>query len=181
MRGPFPTLTPELVGEWLKNDSIRALVVEAAAATVAASSRPATPKREFPTYGGKCSAMVSRKSVGRITGMVTSKSAANIFPPLGIEKKYDGNLAEKLVLTALRDKDLVSLCSPPDRGPGGGVCRGPPTGTDNGISAGALLLVIPHRYAPWRLNRCGPTSRRRMSCIKVPSPDPHVPLVRLTR
>lgn len=103
---PF-CLTPDVVGEWLKNDRIRALVVEAISSIVIHASRQGG-KREPQFSTTKCG--VGRRNSTKLNAITTSSRdlRVGVANAVAQDRRNEPDFAEKLVMTAMKDKDLVS-------------------------------------------------------------------------
>ncbi|KAJ8903502.1 hypothetical protein NDN08_004608 [Rhodosorus marinus] len=97
-------LSPESVGKWLKNDAIRSLVVEVVSSTILSSTRA---KKEVPVNTVKYAPGRSGKGMLR-SSTFTGQRMYSAAPSVAMyEKKNSSDYGEKILMTALQDRELV--------------------------------------------------------------------------
>eukprot|EP00189_Rhodosorus_marinus_P010152 CAMPEP_0184743008 /NCGR_PEP_ID=MMETSP0315-20130426/5913_1 /TAXON_ID=101924 /ORGANISM="Rhodosorus marinus, Strain UTEX LB 2760" /LENGTH=349 /DNA_ID=CAMNT_0027214095 /DNA_START=482 /DNA_END=1528 /DNA_ORIENTATION=+ len=97
-------LSPETVGQWVKNDAIRSLIVEVVSSTILNSTRakkevPASTVKHAPGRSGKG---MLRSSTFTGQRMYTAAPSVAMY-----EKKNSSDYGEKILMTALQDRELV--------------------------------------------------------------------------
>mmetsp|Transcript_9805 Transcript_9805/g.29871 ORF Transcript_9805/g.29871 Transcript_9805/m.29871 type:complete len:279 (-) Transcript_9805:1116-1952(-) len=101
--GALIKFDPESVGKWLQVESVRTVIIEIVSTLVLATSRQ-NARREPHFMSKSC----GRKSNSRGTPILLRRTPSSKNAAAIVDKSTEPNLAEKLIITAMQDRDLVS-------------------------------------------------------------------------